>query len=52
MNASPEQDALSARWTLEGRIPLSGVADAKLPPMAMNTFARPSRMARIAFTVS
>ncbi|MBB5832982.1 hypothetical protein [Brachybacterium aquaticum] len=27
MNASPEQDALSARWTLEGRIPLSGVAD-------------------------
>ena len=31
---------------------VSGVADAKLPPMPMNTFARPSRIARIASTVS
>ena len=31
---------------------VSGVAEAKLPPMPMNTFARPSRMARIASTVS
>ena len=27
MSTNPEQDALHARWTLEGRIPLSGVAD-------------------------
>ncbi|MGP9536708.1 hypothetical protein ACT3SP_01770 [Brachybacterium sp. AOP43-C2-M15] len=27
MNSNPEQDALRSRWTLEGRIPLSGVAD-------------------------
>ena len=31
---------------------LSGVATAKLPPMAKNTFARPSIMASIAATVS
>ena len=31
---------------------VSGVADAKLPPMPMNTLARPSRIARIASTVS
>ena len=27
MNTNPEQDALRSRWTLEGRIPLSGVAE-------------------------
>ncbi len=27
MSTNPEQDALRERWTLEGRIPLSGVAD-------------------------
>jgi hypothetical protein len=31
---------------------VSGVAIAKLPPMPMNTDARPSRMARMASTVS
>src|SRR5690606_33939312 len=27
VNTNPEQDALRSRWTLEGRIPLSGVAE-------------------------
>ena len=27
MNTNPQPDALRSRWTLEGRIPLSGVAD-------------------------
>ncbi|WP_422116054.1 hypothetical protein [Brachybacterium sp. UNK5269] len=27
MNTNPQQDALRSRWTLESRIPLSGVAD-------------------------
>lgn len=27
MNTNPEPDALRSRWTLQGRIPLSGVAD-------------------------
>ena len=27
MNTNPHQDALRSRWTLEGTIPLSGVAD-------------------------
>ena len=31
---------------------VSGVAEAKLPPIATNTDARPSRIARIASTVS
>ena len=31
---------------------VSGVAEAKLPPMPMNTLARPSRIARMASTVS
>ncbi len=31
---------------------VSGVAETKLPPIAMNTVALPSRMARIASTVS
>ena len=46
-------------WTVSAQLrsaasvtAVSGVAEAKLPPMPMNTDARPSRMARIALTAS